>query len=177
MLYDLSKSTSERAANEMGPCSDEGVLALVSKAVAKLTSGAQRSRLDQPKAAIPPVAKPFVQAPPEKKPPTISASPSDSPELQAKPNPSAADNKEAKDLFRQGSIEYGKGRYAAAAERFSGSYRLSGKPALLFNIANAYERAGKVPKAVFFLKRFLKESPNSALKTQVRSRLKQLEAR
>lgn len=177
VLYDLSKSTSERAANEMGPCSDEGVLALVSKAVAKLTSGSQRSRSDQPKAAIPPAASPSVQAPANKKPPTIGGSPLDSPELQAKPNPTAADTKEARALFQQGSMEYGKGRYEAAVERFRGAYRLSGKTALLYNIANAYERAGNFPKAILFLNRFLKESPNSALKTQVRSRLKQLETR
>lgn len=62
---------------------------------------------------------------------------------------------EARSLFIEGNAHYSAGRYVLAAERFLRAYQLSGKPALLFNLANTYERAGDYEKAAHYLRMYL----------------------
>jgi tetratricopeptide (TPR) repeat protein len=62
---------------------------------------------------------------------------------------------EARRLFIEGNAHYSAGRYALAAERFIKAYELSGKPALLFNLANTYERVGNYEKAAHYLRMYL----------------------
>jgi tetratricopeptide (TPR) repeat protein len=62
---------------------------------------------------------------------------------------------EARRLFIEGNEHYSAGRYALAAERFIKAYELSGKPALLFNLANTYERVGNYEKAAHYLRMYL----------------------
>lgn len=52
------------------------------------------------------------------------------------------DDARARELYDNGAILYEEGRYEDAVAAFSEAYRLSGRPALLFNIANAQERLG-----------------------------------
>lgn len=62
---------------------------------------------------------------------------------------------EARRLYVEGNEHYAAGRYTLAAERFVKAYELSGKPALLFNLANTYERAGDYEKAAHYLRMYL----------------------
>lgn len=62
---------------------------------------------------------------------------------------------EARRLYVEGNEHYSAGRYTLAAERFVKAYELSGKPALLFNLANTYERAGNYEKAAHYLRMYL----------------------
>jgi hypothetical protein len=62
---------------------------------------------------------------------------------------------EARSLYIEGNAHYSAGRYVLAAERFLRAYQLSGKPALLFNLANTYERAGDYEKAAHYLRMYL----------------------
>jgi tetratricopeptide (TPR) repeat protein len=62
---------------------------------------------------------------------------------------------EARRLYIEGNEHYSAGRYTLAAERFIKAYNLSGKPALLFNLANTYERAGNYEKAAHYLRMYL----------------------
>jgi tetratricopeptide (TPR) repeat protein len=62
---------------------------------------------------------------------------------------------EARRLYAEGNEHYSAGRYTLAAERFIKAYELSGKPALLFNLANTYERAGDYEKAAQYLRMYI----------------------
>lgn len=60
----------------------------------------------------------------------------------------------ARELFQNGAILYDEGRYEEAVLAFEEAYRLSGRPALLFNIANALERLGRWQEALDVLSRY-----------------------
>lgn len=65
-----------------------------------------------------------------------------------------ADDARARELYENGAILYEEGRYEDAVVAFEEAYRLSGRPALLFNIANALERAGRWSDALDVLSRY-----------------------
>jgi hypothetical protein len=71
------------------------------------------------------------------------------------PEPESPALAEARRLYAEGDEHYRAGRYTLAAERFVKAYELSGKPALLFNLANTYERAGDYEKAAHYLRMYL----------------------
>jgi tetratricopeptide (TPR) repeat protein len=81
---------------------------------------------------------------------------------------------QARALFVEGEAHYQAGRYVLAAERFLKAYELSGKPALLFNLANTYERAGDYEKAAKYLRLYLDGGEVHDV-TSVRARLQRLE--
>ncbi len=60
----------------------------------------------------------------------------------------------ARELYENGAILYDEGRYEDAVIAFEEAYRLSGRPALLFNIANALERCGRWGEALDVLSRY-----------------------
>lgn len=64
------------------------------------------------------------------------------------------DDARARELYENGAILYEEGRYEDAVVAFEQAYRLSGRPALLFNIANALERAGRWSEALDVLSRY-----------------------
>ncbi len=83
---------------------------------------------------------------------------------------------EARRLYVAGDAKYAEGDYAAAVELFSRSYELSGRPALQFNLANAFERLGRLNEALAALRRFEPHSTGEQ-KLVVQKRIEQLEAR
>ena len=68
----------------------------------------------------------------------------------------------AEDLFNEGQAAYDHGDYTLAIDRWQESYRLSKEPGLLFNIAQAYRRAGDCNRALSTYKRFVAIDPTSA---------------
>src|SRR5438270_10064433 len=56
---------------------------------------------------------------------------------------------------------YESGKYEEAVKEFELAYRLSNRPALLFNIARAEAKAGHEENAIAFLKRYLEERPDA----------------
>ncbi len=60
----------------------------------------------------------------------------------------ASPDARARELYLQGDREYQAGRYEQAVAAFQEAYRLSGRPLLLFNLANAYERLGRYAEAL-----------------------------
>lgn len=68
---------------------------------------------------------------------------------------SKKDDARAKELYHEGDRAYAEGRYEDAAAKFKQAYGLSPRPLLLFNLANAYERAAHYQKAVDALTRYL----------------------
>jgi hypothetical protein len=67
------------------------------------------------------------------------------------------------------------GEFLHAAEEFKAAYKISGKPELLFNTAQAYRMANVGAQALHFYKAFLVEEPNTKLREDVLDRIRKLE--
>jgi tetratricopeptide (TPR) repeat protein len=68
---------------------------------------------------------------------------------------------EAKRHVDAGIEAYNGARYDEAVKEFELAYRLSNRPALLFNIARAEAKLGHEEEAIAFLRRYLEERPNA----------------
>src|SRR5438309_1778022 len=68
---------------------------------------------------------------------------------------------EAKRHVDTGVEAYNASRYEEAVKEFELAYRLSNRPALLFNIARAEAKLGHEEAAIAFLRRYLEERPNA----------------
>ncbi len=66
---------------------------------------------------------------------------------------------EAKAHYKKGQAHYELGEWTAAADEYKAAFRLAQKPALLFNIAQAYRQAQDWKHAAFFYRKFLELSP------------------
>ncbi len=89
--------------------------------------------------------------------------------------PAGADPDErARQLFLDGDAHYAAGRYEEAVENFIEAYELSGRPALLYNLANVYERLSDYESAADYLRRYL-QTPEVHDVVSVRERLRRLE--
>ncbi|MCA9536362.1 MAG: hypothetical protein KC593_21920 [Myxococcales bacterium] len=69
----------------------------------------------------------------------------------------------ARELYILGDEFYANGRYEAAEEAFAEAYRLSGRPLLLFNLANAQERSGRWTDAADNLRSYREHAPPAEL--------------
>ncbi len=81
----------------------------------------------------------------------------------ALPNPpdkkvSKKDDLHARRLYKKGDRAYAEGRYADAVTAFEEAYALSGRPLLLFNLGNAYERLERYQDAAEALDRYLPDA-------------------
>ncbi len=65
----------------------------------------------------------------------------------------------ARELYENGAILYEEGRYEDAIVAWEEAYRLSDRHALLYNIANAYERLGQYEEAIVALGRYRAYAP------------------
>ncbi len=83
----------------------------------------------------------------------------------------------AKEHFINGSEYYDTGQYKEAIDEFEKAYRLDPKPLLLYNIAQAYEKIGKLNKAVEYLKQFLEKDTKKTDTASVKNKIANLEAR
>lgn len=93
-------------------------------------------------------------------------------------SPAAAQSDDlAKGHYMAGQAYYNQARYSEAIREFLEAYRLSPKPALLYNIAQAYERMGKIEEAVAQLKKYLSAAPDASDRGAVEERLKNLQER
>ena len=87
----------------------------------------------------------------------------------------ADDNEQrAREAYKTGDDHYAAGRYEESVKYFKLAYDLSKLPALLFNIANAYERMGEYEKAAEYLRQYL-DSPKAENVASVRERIRRLE--
>jgi tetratricopeptide (TPR) repeat protein len=75
--------------------------------------------------------------------------------------PARAGGPSAEDLYAQGQAAYDRGEYLTAIEKWQESYRLSGEPGLLFNLAQARRLASDCPEALATYRRFLAADPTS----------------
>jgi tetratricopeptide (TPR) repeat protein len=66
----------------------------------------------------------------------------------------AAADARAREIFENGVQLYEEGRYDLAVEAFAEAYRLSRRPALLWNLANAHEKLDQLEEALDALQRY-----------------------
>lgn len=79
----------------------------------------------------------------------------DGSEAEAEAEPSA------RELFEEGQRAYEAGRYAETAELWQRAYALDPRPLLQFNLAQAYERLGRLSEARDAYVAYLESSPDS----------------
>jgi tetratricopeptide (TPR) repeat protein len=89
--------------------------------------------------------------------------------------PAAADKATAKQHYRKGVTEYNLGRFDQAISHFEQAYSLDPSPILIFNIGQAHRRAGNGDRAIFFLRRYLAEDPETKDRPRVEGWIKELE--
>jgi len=62
---------------------------------------------------------------------------------------------DARERFLRGQTAYQEGKYDLAIEEWNAAYALDPRSRILFNLSQAYERAGKLADAVATLEQFL----------------------
>lgn len=88
----------------------------------------------------------------------------------------SATDERARELYLLGDDLYSQGRYEEALAAFEEAYRLSERPLLLFNIANAQERSGQWQGAIESLERYLPHA-DEAERSRIASRIESLRRR
>ena len=85
-------------------------------------------------------------------------------------------NDRARELYQEGRKAFNIGDFSAAVGKFKEAYTLSEKPALLYNIAFAHDKAGERERAVFFYERYLAEDSDAPeeRRAEVSARIKVL---
>ena len=83
----------------------------------------------------------------------------------------------ARQHFMAGQSYYTQGKYQKAIDEFEEAYRLDPRPLLLFNIAQAYEKIGKLEETVDYLKRYLEAEPDAEERTSLLNKIANLEER
>ena len=97
---------------------------------------------------------------------------------QAEPS-SASDVELAKRHFDLGRVYYDQADYDKALTAFEEAYRLSQKPALLFNIGRCHEAAGRLEKAIDHYTRFMRDTgrKDANLRARIRNLKRRLKRR
>lgn len=88
----------------------------------------------------------------------------------------SSEDERARMLYVEGDRHYNEGRYELAVQAFQQSYNLSGRPLLLFNLANAYERLGRYADALQSLRGYQPHAPPNE-QAQIGARIASLEQR
>jgi len=83
---------------------------------------------------------------------------------------------EARALFMAGRVAFDEGRYEAALKHFSASYEQSQRPALLYNIAQCYDRMRRDEEALAAFERYLAVELDPELRASVQARVGALRA-
>lgn len=83
----------------------------------------------------------------------------------------------AKAHFLAGQSYYDQASYNDALREFNEAYRISKRPALLYNIARCFEALEQFPDAVKMLERYLEEDPTTSDREAVTTRIRNLKDR
>ena len=88
-----------------------------------------------------------------------------------------SDDENARRHFESGAAYLQQSDYENALREFQSAYALSKRPPLLLNIANVFERMGKLQEAVDALTKYLEEDPKSPERTTHETRIANLKKR
>jgi len=87
----------------------------------------------------------------------------------------AIDDEAARTHFEAATALYGVGRFQQAAEEFQEAFRLSNRPALLYNVYVAHRDAGNMGEAAIALSQYLAQVPDAPDRVNLRARLEVME--
>lgn len=89
----------------------------------------------------------------------------------------AADDGKAQALihFKRGNVLYDLQRYVEAAKEYEEAFESKDDPVFLFNIGQAYRRAGKNIEAIGSYKAYLRRSPNATNRQEVEARIEEMQ--
>lgn len=93
------------------------------------------------------------------------------------PSPRSDGQGLARRFFEAGEQNYAAGRYAEAVRNYRRAYELSGRPQLLFNLANAHERQGEYEAAARELSQYLSSLEQPRERVAIEQRIDSLERR
>ncbi|HKQ69811.1 MAG TPA: tetratricopeptide repeat protein, partial [Polyangiaceae bacterium] len=88
-----------------------------------------------------------------------------------------SDDEYARRHFESGAAYLQQSNYDDALREFQAAYSLSKRPQLLLNIANVYERLGKLREAIDALTQYLGDDPKSVDRTTIETRIANLKKR
>lgn len=92
--------------------------------------------------------------------------------------PATAQDADARELFRRGEAAYSVGNYDVAIREWGAAYALDPRPRIQFNLAQAYERLGRLKEAADALKKFLDSGdPDDPMYSDANARLAALQQR
>ena len=97
--------------------------------------------------------------------PALAAAQDPDPERQAQLDEAA------RLTFESAREAYAAGDYETALRRFQQAYELSGRPGLLYNIAQALDRLRRDEETVEYLRRYLREAPDARNRDEVEARI------
>lgn len=83
----------------------------------------------------------------------------------------------AKAHFLAGQSYYDQASYNDALREFGEAYRISRRPALLYNIARCHEALGELSDAVMMLEHYLAEEPTTSDRPAIETRIRNLKER
>ena len=80
-------------------------------------------------------------------------------------------------LYRRGMVRYQTGHYDGAISDFARAYQLSGEPALLYDMAQAYRMKHASDKALPLYRAYLRYEPHANNRPEVEERIAELRSR
>ncbi|MEO6953965.1 MAG: tetratricopeptide repeat protein [Polyangia bacterium] len=85
------------------------------------------------------------------------------------------DTRKASEAYKEGTAAFNLGQWDKAIEAWQRGYKLKPDSVFLYNIAQAYRKAGDLDQAVFFYKNFLRNTSNAPNRDEVVGWIDQLE--
>jgi hypothetical protein len=82
---------------------------------------------------------------------------------------------QAKVIFKEGQALFEKGQFAESAATFERAFALDPHPAILYNIARAYEESGNLIRALHRFREGLRRSPSATVQAEIELKIKDLE--
>jgi tetratricopeptide (TPR) repeat protein len=86
-----------------------------------------------------------------------------------------AQKQEVRDHYDKAARAYAVQKFGEAVEEYQKTYEISGDPAMLFNVAQAYRLNGQPQEAVFYYRRYLERSPLAPNRADVEQKIADLE--
>jgi len=87
----------------------------------------------------------------------------------------AAQKQEVRQHYEKASRAYDVQKFGEAIEEYQKTYEISGDPAMLFNVAQAYRLNGQPQEAIYYYRRYLERSPAASNRVPTEQKIADLE--
>ena len=86
-----------------------------------------------------------------------------------------AQKQEVRQHYEKASRAYDVQKFQEAIEEYQKTYEISGDPAMLFNVAQAYRLNGQPQEAIYYYRRYLERSPTASNRAGTEQKIAELE--